>query len=153
MLATITREVAGREVSVTKFGARRALRLTGRLGKIIGPALARTDALSGLSAETKVADLAPNVSALFAPLDVDGFDATLCEILSGTVVVADGRREDLCGGEKAIDKVFGDDVMGLVKTAAFAIEVNFGGFIGELLDGLRKLKPDASPAKTPAPQS
>lgn len=136
-LQTQSRTIGELDVDTTQLPARRAIKLAGKLGRVIGPALSKA---KGLSMQSDIADLAPALTAFFTSLSDTEYDALLLEILSSTVVtgvcgdVAERRRVQL-DSLKKIDDAFGADMSGLVKVAAFALEVNFRDFMGGVLRG------------------
>lgn len=129
MLKNESRTVAGMPVDVVQHPARRGLKLAGRLGRVIAPALSKA---KGLSMDSDIASLAPALSALLGDLSDKDYDELLVEILCGTTVTSDGRRLTLDRLDR-IDLVFGGDISALVQVCAFAVEVNFKDFIDAAL--------------------
>lgn len=139
MLQTKTREVDGLEgrklqVDTVTLPARRALKLAGKLGRILGPALAQT---KGVSLDSDLLSLAPALTALFSALTDADYDALLVEVFAMTTVTSKLDSDKVVRielkGTAEIDNVFGRDIGALVKAAAFVLEVNFGDFIGGVL--------------------
>jgi hypothetical protein len=122
------------DVATTTLPARRALKLGGKIGRYVGPALAQA---KGIDTEADLAALAPALAALFSGLEDADYDALLLDIFAMTSVTAKLGGESLVKTDLtstgAIDNVFGRDVAALVKAAAFVLEVNFGDFIAGAL--------------------
>lgn len=131
MLRTETRTIGDLDVTTTQFSALRSLRLMTKLGSIVAPLLAKLDSIR---LDTKLTDIAPVVSEVFAHLSPDEAIALVQEVLASTYVVKSGEKIELAGGAK-IDLVFNGNLAGLLKTVVFAIEVNFKDFFSGLNGG------------------
>lgn len=116
------------EVTTTQLPAMKALALSTRLGRAIGPALASA---AGLDDGMNVSALAPAVAALFTTLDGAEAQALTKEILQSTTVVHDGKQIHL-GDASMIDHVFTGRLADLFAVVRFALEVNFTDFFDAL---------------------
>ena len=141
-LKTVSRVIGDFDVDTTHLPARRAIKLAGKLGRVIAPALSKT---RGLSMQSDLADLAPVLTAFFSGLEDKEYDALLLESLASTVITyGEPKRRIELSSLTRIDEVFGDDMSALVKVFAFVIEVNFKDFMSGVLSGL-----SAAPLKAP----
>jgi hypothetical protein len=127
------RTINGLEVTTVQLPPTRAYRLLAKLGRILTPSLGalngkKLDSLKSLD----FADLGPALSAMFAQLDDASADALMLETLASTSVVTRGDNGQLIKFDltsKAwIDVAFAGDVMALLLTMKFALEVNFASF-------------------------
>ncbi len=125
---TEKRTIGGLEYSTTQLPAMKALALSTRIGRAVGPALA---AASGVDMGADVAALAPAITRLFASLDGAEAQALTKEILQGTTVVFEGKHVHL-GDTAAIDHVFTGRLGELFTVVKFALEVNFTDFFDAL---------------------
>lgn len=131
MLKSETKIVGdGLQVTVTQLQARGALKLAGKLGRVIGPALAKLP--PGITTDSDLSALAPAFAAAVAELEDDAaYDALLLAILQSAQVEKEGRIVGL-SSLPAIDSVFGADVGALIAACAFALSVNLKGFTSGL---------------------
>lgn len=125
---TEKRVIGGLEFTTTQLPAMKALALSARIGRAVGPALAEA---SGLSGSMEVARLAPAISALFAKLDGTEAQGLAREILASTSVVYEGKLIQL-GDNGMIDHVFTGSLGDLFAAIRFAVEVNFADFFAAL---------------------
>lgn len=124
-LKTESRRIGERDVDTTQLPARRAVKLAGKLARLLAPAFGK---VKGLTGQSDLADLAPALGSFFGALPPDEYDSLLIEILCMTTVTHEGRRLTLDRVER-IDEVFGADMMGMLKVCMFALQVNFADFI------------------------
>lgn len=136
-------EIRGRTFRVTQMTPMRSLKLLNKLGKVLGPALARAGAALGaggekpedlLDAHIDFGAMGSALAALFQELADDAqFEHVLRGLLSGAVVVADEKVQPLFGadgtGSSAVfDAVFADHPADAYKLALFSLEVNYSDF-------------------------
>lgn len=135
MVKTDTRTIDGSVYVVTQLPAMRAFKTLNRLGRTIGPAVAK---LMGAGStdfmELDAAFLGSAVEALFERLSDDDLQAITEALLYNTTVDKAPLNFDL---------EFAGRMDTLLKVLKFAFEVNYGSFF----DGLRKLASQA-PAKS-----
>lgn len=124
-LKTETKTIDGLDVRVTQFGARRAHRLNFRLLRLLGPTLLPIAARG----EIDLGNL--DLGAALASLDEREAEPLLLEVLAGTQVVVDGRVLDMNRPEM-LDAAFDGRLLTMYKAALFALQVNYGDFIGAL---------------------
>jgi hypothetical protein len=127
------RQINGFEVTTVQLPPTRAYRLLAKVGRVLTPTLGALGGkkLDGLKS-IDFADLGPALSAMFAQLDDAAADALMLETLASTSVVTRGDNGQLIKYDltsKAwIDLAFAGDVMALLLTMKFALEVNFRSF-------------------------
>lgn len=134
-LKTSNRRIGELDVDTTQLPARRALKLAGKLGRVLAPAFGK---VKGLTGQSDLADLAPALGAFFDGLPPNEYDDLLVEILASTNVTADvngQRRRVGLDDVKRIDEVFGADMMGLINVCIFALQVNYADFIAAMPRG------------------
>lgn len=127
---TVTQEIDGLEVTTTQFGAIDAFALLSRLGKVAAPLVGSFSRGASLEALIQT-DLMPVMIALCEQLSPDVVRALCKEILDGTVVKYDGKMVSLNTREK-IDAVFGSNLLQLMRTLKFALEVNYSNFFSDV---------------------
>jgi hypothetical protein len=133
--------------TTTQLPAMKALALSTRLGRAIGPALAEA---AGLSGDASVSKLGPAVTALFSRLDGAEAQALTRDILAATSVEMDGKVIPL-GDAAMVDHVFTGKLQDLFAVIRFSLEVNFSDFFAALASaGADAL---AAKAKLEAPES
>lgn len=157
-------EIRGVTFRVTQLPPMRSLKLLNKLGKAVGPALAKAGSAIGdttdlLHAEIDFARLGEALAALFAELADDvQFEVILRGLLSGAVVVGlEGKVQPLFGGDGAgstatFDAVFADHPADAYKLAMFSLEVNYADFFGAIA-ALRDRVLAAVAAKAPSAKS
>lgn len=124
-------------ITVTQFGARRAMELEFRLAGIAQGALVR-------GVLNPQANALPLLLGLFANLPAAGGMQLVDEILSQTVATVGGKRVEL-SKPSALDVVFTGNLNGLHEAIFFALQVNYGDFIaGKLFAGSDPDSPEAS---------
>ena len=128
---TESRMISGMEVRAQQLPAMKALGLLTRLGRVLGPALAKAGDIPELSLEMDTSDLAPVIGELFSATDDDQVVALTKQILACTSVIADEKIYHLCD-RGAVDDVFAGDLMALLQTIAFTLKVNYGDFFAAL---------------------
>jgi len=124
MPRTESKTIGGLNVSVTQFMGRRALRLTARIIRTLGPAIVPL-----IEARGKFGD-ADAGSLLYAlsNLSDDAADELACAILAGTTVTGgESGKCDLSDPAK-IDLAFGSDLLTMCKAMLFALEINYQNF-------------------------
>lgn len=140
-MSMITKETSidGMTVTVTQLPAMKALRLMGRLGKTLGPALAKAaGAMQNGGLESNVAVLGDAVHVLFDRLSPDEMEQLTRELLeTATVTCTVPATGQPYNGPMmpVFNTVFQGRMPSLLKTLKFAFEVNYGNFF----DGLRDL--------------
>lgn len=116
--------IGDRRYCTQQYAAMRSFHLLAELVKVVGPALG---ALSGASADTDVAKLAPVLAAGLAGVDPNEASRLVLKILEGTQAYVDGARIEL-KNNAAIDRVFSGRMGELFKVIAHAVKVNYGDF-------------------------
>lgn len=137
---TEKKTIDGLEFTTTQLPAMKALALGTRLGRALGPALAKA---SGLAGSQDVAELAPAVAALFSQLDGPEAQALTREIFVATQVEFEGKLIPLATTEM-IDHVFTGRLGALLSTLRFVLEVNFADFFTALANVKSAPKSSAS---------
>lgn len=125
---TEKKTIDGLEFTTTQLPAMKGLALGTRLGRALGPALAKA---SGLAGTQDVAELAPAIAALFSTLDGAEAQALTKDILISTQVEMEGKLISLNSTEM-IDHVFTGRLGALLQALRFALEVNFSDFFTAL---------------------
>jgi len=131
MLKTETRVIEGLSVTVTQFSALRSLRLMARLGGLLAPMLSALEMLDGvdLKSDIPLRQLQPLVMQLFETLTPETAVSLAGELLLSSSVIYEDRKVELNDSSR-IDLVFGGNLIGLLKSLAFSIEVNYRDFFG-----------------------
>jgi len=138
-LATQTKEIDGFSVQVTQLSCRRALKTLNRLGKVLGPALAKVSAIvsnAGSIEKVDVGSMGSSVESLFSSLADDDLDFFVNTFFEASTL---NNAPFL----KTFDVVLQGQVDVLLRALLFAIEVNYGNFFNVA----RKLVPLESSAK------
>lgn len=139
-------EIGGKTYRVTQLPAMRSLKLLNRLGRVLGPALGTlagaATSSSGLSG-MDVGKLGEAAELLFDKLSEKELEDIVLQ-LTELVECSDGEKSFVLT-KPHIDTLFQGDVGGLLKLVAFALEVNYGSFLGELVGKLRPA-PKATPS-------
>lgn len=128
---TETKEINGREYSVTQWPAEKALLMKFKLTKIIGAPLALLIASQDESnAEADI--IAKSIAALFDKSTPEDLLAVIKECVIGVA----------CNTQKITNSSFsslfiGDNLMDVYQVLFFVVRVNFGGlFKGQLVENL-----------------
>lgn len=118
--------IEGLNVLIGRMPVSQTGRLTIKLGKIVAPAFSIMLSMQG---DEDISALTPAVKFLFEQLPADEFNPLALELLSTTTVgvTSIGGRDP-----RVLDKAFGSNLVALLETIAFALEVNFGDFIKAL---------------------
>lgn len=156
-LATREIEINGRRFKVTQLPGMKSLRMSARLARIFGPALARLATASqnptALS-EMNVAALAPAVTDLFAALDEKEIESLTRELLASAAVLKDDQWVELFGAHPIFDLEMGGCALDTLKLVYFSIEVNYADFFGEFRGALAaRAKAFASRGSNTSPKS
>jgi hypothetical protein len=119
------------KIAVSKLPAMRAVKLSARLGKIIGPTIAAGMPSAGvLRKVSSFADLDVNFEqvarALFDRLDPDELEALLRELLAATTLNGQPIME-------TFDLVFADQLENVIPVVKFVLGFQFGSFGRALL--------------------
>lgn len=135
MQETQTKIIDGMEVSVSQLPARRAMKMFNRLGRVFGPALGKIMASSPDGLKTmNIGAMGDAVAMLFEKFTDSEQDFIMNELLATAVV-----------DNKPLMPIFDTMMRGktltVYKLLAFALEVNYGDFLG----GLGGLKNWATP--------
>lgn len=144
------RSIGGHTFKISQLPAKRALEMFGRLGRALGPAafeaLAKGSKILGDDMEADI-DLVAEILPALAPSLATLFDRLPPGELTG---IADVLLEPaLCDGVPLgpqFEEVFQGNILLLLKTVAFAVEVNYRDFFdaGKGLLGRRKEKAAAA---------
>jgi len=123
-----TKTIEDQEGSVlltcTQHGAIPGMRLLARLGKLLGPAAADLKAIAGAGGT----DALPALTALLDRIDEDSVESLICQVLCNCQVVANKRPMTL-DSQQAIDEVYSGRYLLLLRSMAFALQVNYGDFL------------------------
>lgn len=125
-IETKTREIRGLQVHTTQLPVRKAYKLAPKIGMIIAPALGELP--EGLDLESDVSALGPAFSKLFSALDDAEQDNLMEALLQGTSVVVPNIGMLSLSTPEHIDTAFAGNLMALMQTLWFALEVNFADF-------------------------
>ena len=149
MLETKKRDIDGFTFTVMQLPGKRGLRLWRRLGKILGPSLAR--AAASASGQVDFAGLAGAVEALFDNLTETELDAVVDELTGNALVLYEGSERPL---KEVYDVLFAGRVETQLKLLMFALEVNYSGFfvgLRALVSPLLARAGNASAARSSSP--
>lgn len=124
-----TVKVGSVDLMVQEFGARAKSKLLSRLGRVIGPALAK--APTELTDSTNVSDIAPAFAQFCAALDDKAQDELFVSVLCSSQVVA-GKEVFALDTLEKIDRAVGADLGLLYRLLWAVLEANFGDFTGGL---------------------
>lgn len=128
MLKTEEQEIDGLRVITTQFPAMYAFKLLARLAKSIGPVMST---FQGVSLNTDLADLGPQLSSALSSFDPDEADKLVLEVLKCTSIwLTDGpaHKVELSDRTK-VDEAFSGRIMTMFKVLGFALKVNFSDFV------------------------
>lgn len=138
MIETLEKEIDGVVYKATQLPAMRAVKLLNRLGRVLGPSLAKLGGAipsGGKLADVDVsaldfAAIGDAVATLFGSLDDATLEALLRDLLSGVSFEADGKAGVLFPDSRtaAFDAHFTGRVGSIPRVALFAFEASFGGF-------------------------
>jgi hypothetical protein len=145
MLETRTKDLDGHTYEVTQLPAMRGMKLLTRIGRAIGPALAKLATSDG-TLDTGNAGAA--MEALFSNLTEGELEHFIREmLLQGGALKQDGRPLSLAG---AFDLEMAGKPMTILKLLVFAFEANYGDFYaaaGALLAPAASPKAVANPSQ------
>lgn len=110
--------------TVTPFPAMQGMRMAVKLAKTFGGGIGK--AASGGVSSVMDMDIASVIDGILGNLDENETPKLIAELLAKT------QRNDVFLTEQVIDKVYTQNFGELFKALQFALEVNFGGFIGAL---------------------
>ena len=143
MIATQEKTIDGLRFAVTQLPAMKAFRTLNRIGRALGPALAKgLGALKGKLGDASVEALGGAATELFARLSDDELEALTRELL--TFCTVDGKPL-----MPQFDLVMQGRMGTLLKLLRFAFEVNYGDFFA----GARGLAAQAMAANPSAGSS
>lgn len=141
-----SKEIEGITFTVQQLGGKRAMRLWTKLFRIVAPALAKTlegNSLTGMTlAKLDLKSLGDAVQLLTDKLTPDEFDAMRDELFETAFAVWEGQTVPL---NRMQDEIFAGRVLLAFKVLRFALEVNYGDFLGGLLGAM-----PAAASKSPA---
>jgi hypothetical protein len=125
------------QVRVTPHAARAAVKLLAKIGRVIGPGLAKlkTDGDVSSVKDMELDDLGPAIAALFTALDDASIDILLADIFKHTSITKPDIKGELrmydLSRVTEVDDAFGCDHLLMLKVVKYALEVNFGSFFGD----------------------
>lgn len=125
MLEKIERTIDDQPYETTQFPAMKGMRIAVRLAKTFGGGIG--EAASGGVESVMDMDISKVVQAIVGNLDEEATPQLIVDLLSTT------KRNDVQLTKEAIDKVYAANYGELFKALQFVLEVNFGGFIGALV--------------------
>ena len=133
MLRREEKQIGANTFAVNQMPAMRALKMSTRLGRLFGPAMAK---LAGSGPPASLLDvdtsaLSPAISMLFDGLTESEIESLTKELLATCEVQIDGKWVELFGKNPVFDLVMGGDVLGIYKLIYFAVEVNYADFFAE----------------------
>lgn len=121
-----TRVVNGVELECQQFAPRMALKLIWDIGRSAPFVIAR------LEGKMDAAHVVAAIQETLIRLSSDEFEELYMRILKGTTAKVGGELVSL-GDPVMVDRVFEGNMEGLCNAIAFAMEVNFAGFINGAL--------------------
>ena len=132
MLKTESANIDGSTYEVTQLTPRRAMRLSVRIGKVLGPALAKASGAAKAGGDTDISAFGDAVATLFDSLTPDELEFVSDELLYSLTRETDGKKLSASGAK--FDLVMaGESVMTIYKILRFAFEVNYGNFTSALV--------------------
>lgn len=133
-LNTIEKEINGKRFTISQLPAMRALKLSTRLGKLFGPAMAKVAGAGPPKAfeDMNLEALSPAVAMLFENLTESEIESLTKELLGSALAQLDGNWVELFGKAPTFDLVMGGDVLGIYRLLYAAIEVNYSDFFDAL---------------------
>jgi hypothetical protein len=144
MLEPQTREIDGLTVTVQQLPAMRAFKLLHKILKAVAPSAAKALA-SGDMKNVSSGNLSEAAEILFDRLSEDDLAAVTRQLLDMAFVTAEGEQRPARNGD-LLHSAFDGRVGTLIKTIAFALEVNYGDFLAVLKSAAKKLPGKASPS-------
>lgn len=126
---TQEREIDGMSFAVTQLPGMRGLKLLARLGRVLGPAVAKAlaGASNGLKGEVDFEVMGEAVGTLFERLTEKELEEVTRELLQAATV---DNRPLLQG----FDVTMQGKTLTILKVLLFAFEVNYGSFLDVLKD-------------------
>lgn len=148
-----TKEITDQEGSIvltcTQHGAIPGMRLLARLAKLLGPAAGDLKSIAKVGGT----DVLPAVEALLERLDEDSVESLLQEILRCSQVIANKSIKTL-DSQDAINDVYSGRYLLLLRSLAFAVQVNYGDFLrGALGSGLNQAPAAPQSESTASPST
>ena len=126
MVESRSKEIDGQNYTVTQMPARKALKLTHRLGKALGPAFSHLAAGHKDGVNLDFSEVGRAIESLFAALSEEDLDIIVKELLnSATVTTEKGIQPVL----PQIDILLAGRMDTMFKLIGFALEVNYGSFL------------------------
>ncbi len=144
---TESRDIDGLGFSVTQLPGMRAQKMLPRLGKILGPAVAKLGGMAKGLGGLDVGALGDAAEALFSTLTPEEYESLTRELLETAQVTQEGKTAPLM---RQYDDVMAGRVMTGVKLLAFALEVNFGDFLPVILASANAARVPQSASPTPS---
>lgn len=143
-----SKEIAGLGVTVQQLPATRSLLLMHRLGRAVGPAMAKAiggNKLAGLKlADLELSGIGEAVQMLFDRFTEQDLTHTLKELFE-SATISDGTAQ--LPFLRTMDDKFAGKPEALIQAVGFALEVNYGNFIGALLGFVGAHQAKAPPSK------
>lgn len=136
-------ELAGGTLCVTQLPPMRGFKLLTRLGKVTTPAFAQLATLTAYLEDdfTEHGDIfARAASLLFANMDESTVESMVMELFATAELLRDGKHA--LGNPQGFNRAFlvpnvGVDYKSIVAAIGFALKVNYGDFIDDVLEKLR----------------
>jgi hypothetical protein len=145
MIESKTIEIDGATYTVAQLPAFKALKLKWRIMQAIGPSAAKLIAAivgGGGLARLETDELAPAAKELFDRLSADDLLSFARELLGPATVMADGKLAHVLD---VFDIHFAGKLASVYRLIWFALEVNYGDFLGDIKDRLASAITKASP--------
>jgi len=119
------REIRGLRVDVQQLPCMASFRLMPDLMKVAAPVFEQQTSL------------VEAVATCVANLDADRLESLTLRLLVGVDVTKDGTKIDL-NSSNAINRAFNGNLAALIETLAFALEVNYQDFFGEVSEWINR---------------
>jgi hypothetical protein len=151
MLEPQTKQIDDVNVTVTQLPAMRALKLLHRILKAVAPSAAKAMA-SGDAKKLALTNLSEAAELLFDRLSEEDLAAVTKQLLSTAFVTAGDEQRPAVSGD-ILHGAFDGHIGLLMKVLAFALEVNYGDFLGVLKRAVKNLPTMKVSPSTPVSES
>ena len=123
MVESRSKEIDGRSYTVTQMPAMKALRMTHRLGKALGPAIGHLAVQDGQ--EVDIERIGKALEALFTAMSEDDLETITKELLNSATVIVDSKSLPVLA---QFNTLMAGQIETVFKLLGFALEVNYGSF-------------------------
>lgn len=141
-----SKDIDGLLLTVQQLPAMRSTLLMHKLGKAVGPALAKMVSGKGVTslADMDLGGIADGVQMLFDRFSADDLSSLMKELFESSTLEVNGNTFPMM---KVFDNEFAGKPGAVLTAIQFALEVNYGDFLGALLANAGKLMKAQSPLK------